>query len=63
MKPLKKGFKYIQKQTNIKPENIAVVGDQIFTDVIRWEQKQNVYNTNKANRYQRHMAYENKKTI
>lgn len=34
MKPLKKGFKYIQKETNIKPENIAVVGDQIFTDVV-----------------------------
>ena len=34
MKPLKRGFKYVQKETNIKPENIAVVGDQIFTDVI-----------------------------
>lgn len=34
MKPLKRGFRYVQKETNIKPENIAVVGDQIFTDVI-----------------------------
>ena len=34
MKPLKRGFKYIQKETNITPENIAVVGDQIFTDVL-----------------------------
>ncbi len=34
MKPLKRGFKYIQKETNIKPENIGVVGDQIFTDVL-----------------------------
>lgn len=34
MKPLKKGFKYVQKQMNMKPENIAVVGDQIFTDII-----------------------------
>ena len=34
MKPLKKGFKNIQKETNIKPEKIAVVGDQIFTDVL-----------------------------
>ena len=34
MKPLKKGFKHIQKETNIKPENIAVVGDQIFTDIL-----------------------------
>ncbi len=34
MKPLKRGFKYIQNQMNIKPENIAVVGDQIFTDIL-----------------------------
>ena len=34
MKPLKRGFNYIQKETNTKPENIAVVGDQIFTDVL-----------------------------
>lgn len=34
MKPLKRGFQYVQKETNIKPENIAVVGDQIFTDVL-----------------------------
>ena len=34
MKPLKRGFKYVQKETNINSENIAVVGDQIFTDVL-----------------------------
>lgn len=34
MKPLKKGFINIQKGTNIKLENIAVVGDQIFTDIL-----------------------------
>lgn len=33
-KPLKRGFKLAQKKLNIAPENIAVVGDQIFTDVI-----------------------------
>lgn len=33
-KPFKKGFLKIQKILNIKPENIGVVGDQIFTDVI-----------------------------
>ena len=33
-KPLKKGFLKIQKILNIKPENIAVVGEQIFTDII-----------------------------
>lgn len=34
MKPLTRGFKYIEKEMNIKPENIAVVGDQIFTDIL-----------------------------
>lgn len=33
-KPLKKGFIQIQKELNMNPENIGVVGDQIFTDVI-----------------------------
>ena len=33
-KPFKKGFLKIQKILNIKPENIAVVGDQLFTDII-----------------------------
>ena len=34
MKPLKRGFKKGQKDLNEKSENIAIVGDQIFTDVI-----------------------------
>ncbi len=33
-KPSKKGFLKIQKQLQLKPEQIGVVGDQIFTDVI-----------------------------
>ena len=33
-KPSKKGFLKVQNNLNIKPENIAVIGDQIFTDVI-----------------------------
>ncbi len=33
-KPLKAGFLKVQKELQEKPENIAVVGDQIFTDVI-----------------------------
>ncbi len=33
-KPSKKGFLKIQKELNLKPENIGTVGDQIFTDVI-----------------------------
>ena len=33
-KPSKCGFMKIQKEIKIEPENIGVVGDQIFTDVI-----------------------------
>ncbi len=33
-KPLKSGFLKIQKELNIPSEEIGVVGDQIFTDVI-----------------------------
>ena len=33
-KPLKAGFLRVQKELNEKSENIGVVGDQIFTDII-----------------------------
>ncbi len=33
-KPFKKGFKKAKNLLNLQAENIAVVGDQIFTDVI-----------------------------
>ena len=33
-KPLKTGFNKVQKILQEKPENIGVVGDQIFTDII-----------------------------
>lgn len=33
-KPFKKGFLQIQKTVKEKSENIAVVGDQIFTDIL-----------------------------
>lgn len=33
-KPLKKGFLKIKKELNLKEQEIGVVGDQIFTDVI-----------------------------
>ena len=33
-KPLKTGFKKVQEKLKEKPENIGVVGDQIFTDVL-----------------------------
>lgn len=34
MKPLKKGFKKAINKLQEKPENIAAIGDQIFTDVL-----------------------------
>ena len=33
-KPLKSGFRKVQKILKEEPENIGVVGDQIFTDVV-----------------------------
>ena len=33
-KPFKSGFLKVQKELKEKPENIGVVGDQIFTDII-----------------------------
>lgn len=33
-KPLKRGFKKALRILNEKPENVAVIGDQIFTDVL-----------------------------
>ncbi len=33
-KPMKTGFKKVQKILNEDPQNIGVVGDQIFTDVV-----------------------------
>ena len=47
-KPFKKGFKRAVELLDVKPENIAVAGDQIMTDVLRWEQNENVYNSYKT---------------
>lgn len=33
-KPFKSGFLKIRRELNEKPENIGVVGDQIFTDIV-----------------------------
>ena len=33
-KPLKIGFKKVQEKLKEPPQNIAVVGDQIFTDIV-----------------------------
>ncbi len=35
-KPFKNGFKKAIKLLNLEPQNIAAVGDQIMTDVLRW---------------------------
>ena len=34
IKPLKPGFLKVQKELGYKPEQIGVVGDQIFTDIV-----------------------------
>ena len=34
MKPFKRGFLKIQKEFKIEPEKIAVIGDQLFTDIL-----------------------------
>ena len=36
-KPLKKGFKKGAELLKLQPNQIAVVGDQIMTDVLRWQ--------------------------
>ena len=49
-KPFKNGFKRALKFLELEPKNVAAVGDQIMTDVLRWKQNGNVYNTYKATR-------------
>ena len=34
LKPRKKGFKYLSDKLNLKPSEIAMVGDQVFTDIL-----------------------------
>ena len=36
-KPFKKGFKTAMKLLNLEAKEIATVGDQIMTDVLRWK--------------------------
>lgn len=47
-KPFKKGFKRAMNLLEVNAKNIAVVGDQIMTDVLRWKQNENVYNSYKT---------------
>lgn len=34
LKPKKKGFSYLADKLNLQPDEIAMVGDQIFTDIL-----------------------------
>ena len=47
-KPAKKGFKKACKLLDLEAKNVAAVGDQIMTDVLRWKYNGNVYNTYKT---------------
>ena len=62
-KPFKNGFKKAIKLLKLKPKNIAVVGDQIMTDVLRRKQNANVYNFNKATRRKRYIYNKSKKAF
>ena len=62
-KPFKKGFKRGAELLNLQPNQIAVVGDQIMTDVLRWKQNENVYNPYKAIRQKRYIYYKSKKAF
>lgn len=62
-KPFKKGFKRGAKLLNLQPNQVAVVGDQIMTDVLRWKQNGNVYNPYKAIRQKRYIYYKSKKAF
>ena len=62
-KPFKNGFKKAIKLLKLKPKNIAVVGDQIMTDVLRRKQNANVYNFNKATKRKRYIYNKSKKAF
>ncbi len=47
-KPFKRGFKRAIDLLKLDAKNIATVGDQIMTDVLRWKQNGNVYNSYKT---------------
>ncbi len=47
-KPSKKGFKRAADLLELDAKNLAAVGDQIMTDILRWKSNGYVYNTYKA---------------
>ncbi|MDO5555561.1 MAG: YqeG family HAD IIIA-type phosphatase [Clostridia bacterium] len=62
-KPFKKGFRRAMRLLNLPATNIAVAGDQIMTDVFRWKQNENVYNSYKTTRKKRYIYNKSKKTF
>lgn len=62
-KPFKKGFKKGLNLLELQANQIAVVGDQIMTDVLRRKQNGNVYNTYKTIRQKRYIYNKIKKTF
>lgn len=61
-KPFKKGFLKIKKELGLEPHEIGVVGDQIFTDIIRGKPSEDVSDTYKAYRQKGYFGNKNKKT-
>lgn len=47
-KPFKKGFLKSKRILGLENENIAVVGDQIFTDVLRCKQVKDVFHISRT---------------
>lgn len=62
-KPFKNGFKKAVNLLELDAKNIAAVGDQIMTDVLRWKQNGNVYNSYKTTWQKRYIYNKNKKAI
>lgn len=57
-KPFKIGFEKAQKILKMKNEAIAVVGDQIFTDVFRCKSMQNDFYFSRATQSKRYFYYQ-----
>lgn len=62
-KPFKKGFRRAMNLLELDAKNIAAVGDQIMTDVLRWKQNGNVYNSYKTTWQKRYIYNKSKKTF
>lgn len=61
-KPFKKGFMKVKNTLSLEANEIAVCGDQIFTDVIGANRSRNVCDTHETDRQKRYLNDKNKKT-